>query len=97
MGLGIYLEVLPELITIPGDGIVKAISKVSGKKFDTVKVIFDVTLIIIAILLSCLFFHEIRGAGIDTVISALTAGQFVNLFNRIADQAGKSQEQSKAA
>lgn len=82
LAFGISVEVAPDLIMVPGEGIVAAISKVSGRRFGSVKVVFDVTLILIAALLSWLFFGNIVGVGIGTLLSAVSVGQFVNLINR---------------
>ena len=40
------------------------------------------TLILIAALLSWLFFGNIVGVGVGTLLSAVSVGQFVNLINR---------------
>lgn len=82
LAFGISVEVAPDLIMVPGEGIVAAISKVSGWRFGSVKVAFDVTLILIAALLSWLFFGNIVGVGVGTLLSAVSVGQFVNLINR---------------
>lgn len=82
LAFGISVEVAPDLIMVPGEGIVAAISKVSGRRFGSVKVMFDVTLILIAALLSWLFFGNIVGVGVGTLLSAVSVGQFVNLINR---------------
>lgn len=82
LAFGISVEVVPDLIMVPGEGIVAAISKVSGRRFGSVKVVFDVTLILIAALLSWLFFGNIVGVGVGTLLSAVSVGQFVNLINR---------------
>ena len=82
LAFGISVEVAPDLIMVPGEGIVAAISKVSGWRFGSVKVVFDVTLILIAALLSWLFFGNIVGVGVGTLLSAVSVGQFVNLINR---------------
>lgn len=81
LAFGISVEVAPDLIMVPGEGIVAAISKVSGRRFGSVKVVFDVTLILIAALLSWLFFGNIVGVGVGTLLSAVSVGQFVNLIN----------------
>ena len=82
LAFGISVEVAPDLIMVPGEGIVAAISKVGGRRFGSVKVMFDVTLILIAALLSWLFFGNIVGVGVGTLLSAVSVGQFVNLINR---------------
>ena len=82
LALGIAIEVAPDILVVPGEGIVRAIALVSGKKFGSVKVAFDVALVLIAVVLSLLFFHRLRGMGAGTVISALLVGRLVNLYNR---------------
>lgn len=79
LAVGISIEVAPDTLVVPGEGIVRAISLVSGKRFGTIKVYFDVTLIVIAVALSLVFFGKLNGIGVGTVVSALTVGKFVNL------------------
>ena len=81
-GSGISIEVAPDALVVPGEGIVRAISQVSRKRFGTIKVYFDVTLIVIAVVLSLVFFGELNGIGVGTVVSALTVGKFVNIIDR---------------
>lgn len=82
LAVGITIEVAPDTLVVPGEGIVRALSRVTGKPFGTMKVYFDVTLIVIAVALSFLFFGRLNGIGIGTVISALTVGKFVNIVER---------------
>ena len=82
LGVGISSEVAPDVLVVPGEGIVRAMTQVSGKRFGSVKVFFDCTLVAIALILSFLFFHGLNGLGLGTVISALIIGRFVNLYNR---------------
>lgn len=82
LALGINIEVAPDVLVVPGEGVVKAISQVSRRRFGTVKVIFDTTLVIGAAFLSFLFFHRLSGLGIGTILSACIVGRFVNLINR---------------
>lgn len=82
LALGISIEVAPNVIMVPGEGIVKAISDVTHKEFGLIKVYFDVTLIVIASLCSFVFFHSLQGVGLGTIISAITVGKFVSMINR---------------
>ena len=82
LGVGISIEVAPGVIMVPGEGLVKAISTVFNKRFGTTKIMFDVTLVAIALVLSLIFFHRLQGLGVGTIISALIVGRFVNLYNK---------------
>lgn len=81
LALGIAIEVAPNAVVVPGEGIVRAITRVSGLRFGTVKIAFDCTLVAIALLLSLVFFHGIRGLGLGTIICALIVGWIVNQFD----------------
>lgn len=81
LGFGISVEVAPDVLRVPGEGLVGALAQVSRIRFGTVKVAFDVTLVAISLTMSLVFFHRLNGLGLGTVISALIVGRFVNLFN----------------
>ncbi|MCD8027676.1 MAG: DUF6198 family protein [Erysipelotrichaceae bacterium] len=83
LAFGITVEVAPNVIVVPGEGIVKALAFVSKMEFGKMEVHFDVTLIIIAIILSFMFFGTLKGIGIGTVISALTVGRFCQHFEKL--------------
>ena len=82
LALGIAIEVAPDVLMVPGEGIVRAISTVLDKRFGNVKIIFDVTLVSTATILSFLFFGKLNGLGLGTIISAIIVGYIVNLLNQ---------------
>lgn len=87
LAIGICIEVAPNVIVVPGEGVVRALAlaiaiKKPKVKFGTIKIYFDVTLIIIACILSFIFFGELNGIGLGTIVSALIVGRFINLVNR---------------
>lgn len=87
LAIGISIEVAPNVIVVPGEGVVRALALVIALKkpqikFGTIKIYFDVTLIIIACILSFIFFGELNGIGIGTIISALFVGKCINIVNK---------------
>ena len=82
LAVGISIEVAPDVIKVPGEGIVHAMARVSGMEFGKVKIRFDVTLIIIAIVLSFLFFQRLNGVGLGTIVSAILIGPMISFVNR---------------
>lgn len=82
LAFGVSVEVAPNVIVVPGEGIVRAIASVTKKPFGSVKMLFDTTLALIACMLSFIFFGHLRGLGVGTIISALAVGRLCNLFNR---------------
>lgn len=81
MALGISIEVAPNVLFVPGEGFVKAVSTVTGIRFGNIKTVFDSTLVASAVILSFVFFGTLVGVGVGTMLTALTVGRFVNLFN----------------
>ena len=82
LAFGISVEVAPDVLMVPGEGLVSAITRVTGKRFGSVKVAFDTTLMVCALILSLIFFRGINGLGIGTIVSALIVGKIGNFFNR---------------
>lgn len=82
LALGNVIEVAPNVVMVPGEGIVRALSIVTGGRFGTVKVVFDVTLIAVAVVMSFVFFGRLEGVGVGTVVSALLVGTMINAINR---------------
>lgn len=81
LGFGISLAVIANVIMNSGEAFVKAISDTFRKKFGDVKIVFDVTCVIISLVLSLIFFNfTIVGTREGTVISALLTGVAVKLF-----------------
>lgn len=83
LALGIVIEVAPNVIVVPGEGVVRALSIVTRIRYGTVKVAFDMSLIVIASVLSFIFFGRLNGIGVGTIISAVVVGMFINLINRL--------------
>ena len=68
LACGISIEIAPDVITVPGEGLVRVLAQATGKDFGRVKLVFDVSLIVIASALSLLFFRRLQGVGIGTVV-----------------------------
>mgnify|MGYP004689034003 FL=1 len=84
LGFGIFLSVAANVIMNSGEAFVKAISDVSGKKFGDVKIMFDVSCVVIAAVLSLFLFDmKIVGTREGTVIAALFTGVCVKIFTRL--------------
>ena len=82
LALGIAVEVAPNVLLVPGEGIVRAISAVTKKPFGTCKAAFDCSLVIIATVLSFVLCGRLVGVGVGTVVSAIIVGRIVNAYNR---------------
>lgn len=70
-----------DIVNNPAEGIVKAIALRTTLPFGKVKVFFDGTLVVVAVLLSLVFLQKLVGVREGTVISVLLIGQFITRIN----------------
>ena len=82
LALGACLTVLSQTVMNSGEAFVNAVSRKTGKVFGNIKVVFDVSLVAIAVILSLVFFGRIEGAREGTVIAALVSGFIIRALSR---------------
>ncbi|MDE6771835.1 MAG: hypothetical protein K2J49_04465 [Muribaculaceae bacterium] len=76
LGLGIAMEIRCGSITMPGEGLPVAISKVMGVPFAKAKICVDIILVVLAVSLCYLYFHEWlwNVVGFGTLFAMLYVG-----------------------
>jgi uncharacterized membrane protein YczE len=92
LAFGVYLQIAANVIINPGEGVVKTIAKKVGVKFGNIKIAFDLTLLITAIIISLCAFRTIKGVREGTILSALLVGCLANGFNFTAKHIRLSNE-----
>lgn len=93
LGLGIALEVIPDVLILPGEGFVRALSARKGWVFGRVKTCFDLSMVGIAAVLSLAAERKILGVGEGTVAAALVVGGISHFFIRLLT--GAPEEEKK--
>jgi uncharacterized membrane protein YczE len=89
VGIGVSLEVEANFTVVAGEGLVLAITKVFHTKFGNTKIAFDVTLVLIATVLSFVFLGKITGVREGTLAAALLVGQISKLCLKHYGRLGK--------
>lgn len=82
LGVGVYLEVLADVAMLPGESFVRAIVDTKKLEFGMTKVLFDVSLAVIAAVTSFLFFHQPAGVREGTLLAALLVGYIARRLAR---------------
>ena len=83
LGFGITLGVIADVILNSGEAFVKALADVTGRDFGSTKTIFDVSWVLLSVVLSLIFFSgRLDGTREGTILSALLVGFTVKLFRR---------------
>lgn len=83
IALGVSMEVRANIVVLAGEGFVLAVCQVRPIRFGNMKVIFDVSLVIIACILSLIFVGGIQGVREGTVAAALCIGMVVKVFSKV--------------
>lgn len=74
LGTGVALEMFSRTSMVPGEGIVLAISYRTRIQFSKTKVMFDVTYVLLAALVSVLWFGHLDGVREGTIFAAVFVG-----------------------
>ena len=82
LGVGVYMEVLADVVMLPGESFVRAIVLTWKTNFGTTKICFDVSMLVIAAVLSFVFAGRLAGVREGTVIAALLVGFIARLIGK---------------
>ena len=82
VAVGVSCEVIADAAVLAGEGVVLAVCKVAPIQFSAMKVIFDVTLVVSACVLSLTFTGEISGVREGTLAAALLVGTLTRQIRR---------------
>ena len=74
LGFGVYMEVLADVVMLPGESFVRAIVLTWKTNFGTTKICFDVSMSVIAAIFSFVFTGRLNGVREGTIIAALLVG-----------------------
>ena len=83
VAIGVFLYVSPGFVPLPPEGFIIAVSRVLKKKFSSVKVVSDVTMVSISLITCLLLVHSLGSVGIGTVVAAILVGNEVKLLTKI--------------
>ena len=79
LAVGIGFQLIANISLMPGDGFIRVVSEEYRIPFGTVKICFDSTIVISAIIFSLCCFQNITGVREGTVIAAFLVGYFIKL------------------
>ena len=84
LGVSIYLPA--EIMPIAVEGTIQIISDSLKFEFSYVKIAFDISLVIISLVVCSIALHSLGSIGIGTLISAILTGAFMKLIKVISEK-----------
>lgn len=82
VALGILLYLEADILSLPGEGVMQAVSLKTGMQVSTAKLLFDCTVVVIAGGLSLIFMKQFVGVREGTILAAFGVGLCLKALNR---------------
>ena len=86
LGLGIWIQYKGGVAMLPGEAMNRAVSQVTGRHYENVKIFFDVLYILLSGTISLVFLGKLAGVREGSVVAALLIGNIIRIYNRIFDR-----------
>lgn len=82
IALGLFFYIPANILPIPPDGTTQNIAMITGREFSKVKVIFDVSLVLGALVICLITIKSLGSVGIGTVVAAVMVGTTLGWINK---------------
>lgn len=79
---------------LPGEAMNRTISQVMKKRYENVKIFFDILYIAAAAVICLLFIGKLDGVREGSIIAAVVVGNIIKIYNFIFDTAKKMKLQT---
>ena len=80
LAFGVYLQIIANVVMVPGDGFVYALTRRLRKEYGKVRVASDSSMIVIAAVISLVALGTLGGVREGTVICAILTGNIARLY-----------------
>lgn len=83
LGLGLWIQFKGGVAMLPGEAMNRAISSVTGWKYENIKIFFDIFYIALSVVICLVFLKELKGVREGSIIAAVLIGNIIKLYNFI--------------
>lgn len=74
IAIGIFLYVPTDIVPLAGEGTMLAISFMTKKKFSSIKLMFDISMVALSVFVCLMFLHTLGSVGLGTVLASVFVG-----------------------
>ncbi|NFG28247.1 cytidylate kinase family protein [Clostridium botulinum] len=82
LGLGVFIEVIADVVMLPGESFVNTVSKAFNTDFGKTKIVFDSSMTIISGVMGIILYHKLAGVREGTIIAAVLVGMIARFLKR---------------
>jgi len=83
VGVSVYLQVVADVVMLPGESFVRSVVKRWNTEFGATKIIFDVSISLMAVVISFACTGKLLGVREGTLIASFLVGYIARLLKRI--------------
>ena len=83
LAMGIWIQVKGNVAMLPGEAMNRAISIRTKKRYENIKILFDIIYILLSALVCLLFFGKLKGVREGSIIAAVVVGYIIKLYELI--------------
>ncbi|MBQ8921592.1 MAG: hypothetical protein IJ060_05455 [Oscillospiraceae bacterium] len=87
LAFGIWIQFKGAVAMLPGEAMNRAISRVTGKRYENIKILFDILYIAVSAAICLIFLRQLEGVREGSIIAAVLVGTIIKFYNRIFDRA----------
>lgn len=81
LAFGIWLQFKGKVAMLPGEAMNRAIAEVSGRRYENIKIFFDVFYIAASAVICLVFLGELKGVREGSIIAAVAVGLIIKLYH----------------
>lgn len=82
LGTGVFMEMVANVVMLPGESFVNAVSITFHTDFGKTKVAFDTSMTVVAAVLGLILYHRLAGVREGTIIAAILVGLIARQLKR---------------
>lgn len=83
LAFGIWIQLKGNVAMLPGEAMNRAISKVSGRRYENIKIFFDVLYIALSAVICLVFIGKLQGVREGSIIAAILVGNVIKFYEMI--------------
>jgi uncharacterized membrane protein YczE len=92
LAFGIWLQLKGAVAMLPGEAMNRTISMVTGKKYENVKIFFDMFYIAVAAVICLVFLGRLAGVREGSIFAAVAVGNIIKVYNKIYYKLGEKED-----
>ena len=86
LALGIWVQLKGGVAMLPGEAMNRAISKVTGRRYENIKILFDILYIVLSAVICLIFLGKLEGVREGSIIAAFAVGSIIKVYNKLFDK-----------